>query len=84
MDTIDTLKNLERLESLVEDSKQFLGFFRFNDEEFYMLVNKIRASLPEDLRRAGKITQNSDRIMEQAQTEAQQAQPVSELPSAAE
>ncbi|HVK04591.1 MAG TPA: hypothetical protein VM490_14020 [Armatimonadaceae bacterium] len=71
---IETLKNLERLESLVEDSPHLFGFFfRFNDEEFYMLVNKIRASLPEELRRAGKIAQNSDKIMEAAQTEAEQS-----------
>ncbi|GEM_PF-318284 len=70
---IETLKNLERLEALVEDAKHIFGFFRFNDEEFYMLVNKIRASLPEELRRAGKIAQNSDKIMETAQTEAAQS-----------
>ena len=69
---IDTLKNLERLEALVEDCPKMLGLFRFDDEEFYTLVNKIRASLPEDLRRAGKITQQSDRIMEQAQAESEQ------------
>ncbi len=73
MGTIDTLKNLERLEALIEESWHLLGFYRFNDEEFYMLVNKIRASLPEDMRRAGKITQNSERIVEAAQSEAEQA-----------
>jgi cell division septum initiation protein DivIVA len=73
IDTLDTLKIVDRLESLVEDSRRFLGFFRFDDEEFYMLVSKLRASLPEDVRRAGKITQNSERIVEAAQSEAEQA-----------
>ncbi len=70
MIVIDTLKNLERLEALVEESRQFLGWFRLNDEEFFTLVNKIRASLPEDMRKAGKIAQNSERILETAQTDA--------------
>jgi vacuolar-type H+-ATPase subunit H len=70
---IDTYKVLDQLESLVEDSKKFMGFVRLDEEEFFMLVSKLRASLPEDVRRAGKITQNSDKIMEAAQSEAEMA-----------
>ncbi len=73
MITIDTYKVLDQLESLVEDSKKFMGFVRLDEDEFFMLVSKLRASLPEDVRRAGKITQNSDKIMEAAQSEAEMA-----------
>jgi cell division septum initiation protein DivIVA len=58
------------LELLVEDSKKFMGFVKLDEDEFFMLVGKIRASLPEDVRRAGKITENTDRIMDSAQSEA--------------
>lgn len=70
MIVIDTLKVLEELESLVEDSKGILGFRHIDMDEFSMLVSKVRASLPEDVRRAGRITQNTDRILEAAQSEA--------------
>lgn len=73
MTAIDTYKVLDQLEALVEDSKKFMGFVRLDEDEFFMLVSKLRASLPEDVRRAGKITQNSDKIMEAAQSEAEMA-----------
>ncbi|MBC8103741.1 MAG: hypothetical protein H7Z41_14295, partial [Cytophagales bacterium] len=73
MTAIDTYKVLDQLETLVEDSKKFMGFVKLDEEEFFMLVSKLRASLPEDVRRAGKITQNSDKIMEAAQSEAEMA-----------
>nr|CAA9286325.1 hypothetical protein AVDCRST_MAG63-4013 [uncultured Armatimonadetes bacterium] len=70
---MDTLKILDHLESLVEEARSFMGFRRFDDEEFFMLVSKLRASLPEDVRRAGKITKESERIVEAAQSEAENA-----------
>lgn len=70
MSAIDTYKVLDQLEALVEDSKKFMGFVKLDEEEFFMLVSKLRASLPEDVRRAGKIAQNSDKIMEAATAEA--------------
>ncbi len=68
---MDTLRYLERLEALVDDSRKVLGFFRFDDEEFYMLVQQIRASLPEDVRKAGAITDRTDEILEAASAEAE-------------
>ena len=73
MTAIDTYKVLDQLETRVEESKKFMGFVRLDEDEFFMLVSKLRASLPEDVRRAGKITQNSDKIMEAAQSEAEMA-----------
>ncbi|MFM7322109.1 MAG: hypothetical protein ACKO5K_11375 [Armatimonadota bacterium] len=68
---MDTLRYLERLEALVDDSRKVLGFFRFDDEEFYMLVQQIRASLPEDVRKAGAIADRTDEILEAASVEAE-------------
>jgi cell division septum initiation protein DivIVA len=68
---VDTFRYLERMEELVENSKKFLGFFRFDDEEFYMLVQQARASLPEDLRRAGAISDRKDEILMAAQSESE-------------
>lgn len=70
---IDTYKVLDQLEMLVEESKHFMGFIRLDEDEFFMLISKLRASLPEDVRRAGKIAENSDKIMEAAQTEAEKS-----------
>lgn len=70
---IDTLKLLEQVEAIIEDAPHFIGLYKIDIDEFSMLVSKVRASLPEDVRRAGKIAQNSDRIMEAAQSEAGQA-----------
>lgn len=70
---IDTYKVLDQLEMLVEESKHFMGFIKLDEDEFFMLVSKLRASLPEDVRRAGKIAENSDKIMEAAQTEAEKS-----------
>lgn len=70
---MDTLKILEHIEALVEESWNFAGFRRFDEDEFFMLISKLRASLPEDMRKAGKIAQNSERIVEAAQSEADQA-----------
>src|SRR3978361_1522755 len=50
-----------------------MGLVKLDEDEFFMLVGKLRASLPEDVRRAGKITENTDRIMEAAQIEAEKA-----------
>lgn len=68
---MDTFRYLEQMEELVENSKKFLGFFRFDDEEFYMLVQQARASLPEDLRRAGAISDRKDEILFAAQSESE-------------
>lgn len=68
---MDTIKVLDQLELLVEESKKFMGFVRLDEDEFFMLTSKLRASLPEDVRRAGKLAENTDRIMEAAQSESE-------------
>jgi vacuolar-type H+-ATPase subunit H len=41
-------------------------------EEFYILTNKIKASLPDDVRKATRLTKDSHRIVEEAKLEAEQ------------
>lgn len=70
--TIDTLEMLDRLEELVEKSKQLFNTAFVNIDEFYTLVNKIRASLPEDVKAAARITRDADRIVNDAKEQAAQ------------
>ena len=64
-DTMDTLKIIDQLEIMVEEEKmKFMGFVRLDEDQFFQLTSKLRASLPEDVRRAGKLAENTDRIME--------------------
>src|SRR6476620_1378557 len=69
---MDTLKIIDQLEIMVEEEKmKFMGFVRLDEDQFFQLTSKLRASLPEDVRRAGKLAENTDRIMESAQVEAE-------------
>ena len=69
---MDTLKIIDQLEIMVEEEKmKFMGFVRLDEDQFFQLTSKLRASLPEDVRRAGKLAENTDRIMESAQAEAE-------------
>jgi cell division septum initiation protein DivIVA len=68
----DILKLLDRLEELAENTHSFFGrAWGMNLEEFHMLTNKIRASLPEEVRRASRVTNDSDKIVSAAKEEAE-------------
>jgi len=67
----DLLKLLDSLEELAENTHSFFGrAWGMNLEEFHMLTNKIRASLPEEVRRASRVTNDSDKIVSAAKEEA--------------
>ena len=68
---MDTLKIIDSIEHLVENSSKFLGFVRMDEDRFFQLTSKLRASLPEDVRRAGRLAEDTDRIREAAQGEAE-------------
>ena len=36
-----------------------MGFVKLDEDQFFVLVSKLRASLPEDVRRAGKLAENT-------------------------
>lgn len=73
MTKIEILQLLKKLEELVENTKYVALFkltFGLNHDEFFVLVNRIRASLPEDVKRASNVTRERDRIIESARDEA--------------
>lgn len=69
---IDILKLLTDLEDQVEATPRgpFGTLFRFDEDRFHMTVMKIRANLPEDLKRASRLA----REMEQASVDCKQAE----------
>ena len=68
----DILKLIEGLEELADGRFNVMGRSFFMDiEEFHMLTNKIRASLPDELRKATRVANDSDRIVASAREEAE-------------
>ncbi|MDO8588541.1 MAG: hypothetical protein Q7T82_16055 [Armatimonadota bacterium] len=69
----DVLKMLDKLEELVEGALHLFNKAWFVDlEEFFVLTNRIRASLPEEVKRASRVAIDSDRIVGSAREEAAQ------------
>lgn len=70
---VDVLKMLDKLETLVEGAVHLFNRAWFVDlEEFFVLTNRIRASLPEEVKRASRVAGDSDRIVGNAREEAAQ------------
>ncbi len=68
---VDILKLLTELEDLVENTPKRMGMmFRFNDEKFHYLIMKIRANLPEEMKRASKLARDTERIVEESRENA--------------
>ncbi len=70
---VDILKLLSELEDLVENTRRGPAgiLFRFDDEKFHYLVMKIRANLPEEMKRASKLARDSERIVEESRGSAE-------------
>ncbi len=70
--SVDILKLLTELENIVEGSKR-IGpiIMRFDEERFHMTIMKIRANLPEELKKASKLAKDAESILEQAKDQAQ-------------
>jgi len=68
---MDILKMIEDLRGQLEHPKQ-LGpiLWGLNRDECIMLLSKIRASLPEQVKSADKLTRESERILNSAQQDA--------------
>ncbi|HLV79382.1 MAG TPA: hypothetical protein VKT32_03840 [Chthonomonadaceae bacterium] len=68
----DLLKLLTELEELVEKTPRLpMGtLFRFDEDRFHMTLMKIRANLPEDLKRASKLARETERIVEETRENA--------------
>lgn len=70
---VDVLKMLDKLEELVEGSVHLFNKAMFVDlEEFFVLTNRIRASLPEEVKRASRVAIDTDKIVASAREEAAQ------------
>ena len=68
---VDVLKMLDKLEELVEGAVHLFNKAWFVDlEEFFVLTNRIRASLPEEVKRASRVAVDSDKIVGAAREEA--------------
>lgn len=69
---VDILKQLSELEDLVENTPKRLGIMlRFDDEKFHYLIMKIRANLPEEMKKASKLARDMERIQEETRGNAE-------------
>lgn len=70
---MDTLKVIDQLEIMVEQARpKLLGFVHLDEDHFFQLTAKLRASLPEDVRRAGKLNESTEQVLHEAQTRAEE------------
>lgn len=68
----DLVALLKDLEDLADEPYAFMGrAWGLNLEEFHMLTNKIRASLPDEVRRASRVANDSDKIVSAAKEDAE-------------
>lgn len=67
----DILRLLDKLEELAEAPHSCFGrAWGLKLEEFHILTNKIRASLPDEVRRARSVARDGDKIVSAAKEEA--------------
>ena len=72
--TIDVLRLLENLKVLAQKPKTFAGLaFGYDAEEMVMQIEKIRATLPREVKDAASLAKESERIMETAKEDADRA-----------
>jgi cell division septum initiation protein DivIVA len=70
---MDIIKLLNELERLIDEQKTVMGLaWNFHPEDYHDITNKIRASLPEDVKRASRVTAESDQIVDGARITAEQ------------
>ena len=69
---MDILKLLNELERLIEDQRTVMGFtINFHPDDYLDITNKIRATLPEEVKRASRVTAESDKIVDGARETAE-------------
>ena len=70
---MDSLELIRHLEDLVDRETKWHVLRRawgMDEDKFFTLLNKLRASLPEDMKRASSIARDSDRIFAEAHEQA--------------
>lgn len=73
--TIDVLRLLESLKKEIEGTRTFAGIaFGLRKDELTFTIEKIRASMPREMKDAASLTRETDRIMAEAEDEARAIQ----------
>jgi cell division septum initiation protein DivIVA len=68
---VDLERLVDELEARVEASKQVLNHAVWVDlDEFFELTRRIKASLPDEIKRAGRVSREGNRILDDAREEA--------------
>jgi cell division septum initiation protein DivIVA len=68
---VDLERLIDDLESRVESSKQILNHAVWVDlDEFFELTRRIKANLPDEIKRAARVSREGNRIVEDAREEA--------------
>jgi hypothetical protein len=71
-ESVDVFRLLDQLEELPERAKHVWPnmLIGFDNEQFYYLVLKIRANLPDDMKKAHRVARDSERIVDEARDAA--------------
>jgi cell division septum initiation protein DivIVA len=68
---MEVLNTIDSLREMLEKPKQFMGItFGLNREECILMLRKIHAQLPDDMKEAEKIKRDSERIVDSAKDDA--------------
>ena len=72
--TVDVLKLIDAMEDLVERTRwrMFHRVYGLDEDQFFTLTNRLRASLPEEVKTAARVSRDSERILADAQQQAEQ------------
>ena len=70
---VDILKLLTELEDQVENTRRgpFNSLLKFDDDKFHTTIMKIRANLPEEMKRAAKLAKDQERIVEETRADSE-------------
>ncbi len=70
---VDILKMLTELEDQIDHTRKgpFGTLLGFDEDRFHMMIMKIRANLPEEMKRASKLAREQERIVEETLTTAE-------------
>ena len=74
VENVDVFRLLDQLEDLPEKAKHLPGriLVNFDEDQFFYLVLKIRANLPDDMKKAQRVARDSERIVDEARDAAVQ------------
>lgn len=67
---VDIFRLLTELEDMVENCRRIGPLRLFPEDQFHMTLMKIRANLPEEMKRASKLARESERLVEASREQA--------------